>query len=68
MSGDVGDPLDIAAERTQIAADAQVAAIRARSRIDPGKPGECDFCGEHSMRLVDGACAPCRDKFKLWDR
>lgn len=22
-------------------------------------------CGEFSWRLVGGACAPCRDKFKL---
>jgi hypothetical protein len=31
----------------------------------PGKPGECDLCGEWSGRLVNGACAPCRDKHKL---
>jgi hypothetical protein len=41
-------------------------AIRQNSReLAPGKPGECDLCGQHSMRLVDGACAPCRDKHKL---
>lgn len=41
-------------------------AIRKNAReLAPGKPGECDLCGEHSMRLVDGACAPCRDKHKL---
>lgn len=26
---------------------------------------DCDLCGEHSMRLVQGACAPCRDKYHL---
>lgn len=34
----------------------QVAAIR------PGRAGECDACGEWSGRLVDGLCAPCRDR------
>lgn len=41
-------------------------AIRAASRpLVPGEPGDCDLCGEHSMRLVQGACAPCRDKYRL---
>ena len=31
----------------------------------PGVPGECDICGYWSGRLVQGACAPCRDQFKL---
>lgn len=26
-----------------------------------GKPGDCDLCGEWSGRLIEGACAPCRD-------
>lgn len=28
----------------------------------PGKPGDCDTCGEWSGRLIDGECAPCRDR------
>jgi len=68
MSDAAGDSLDIAAERTQLAADAKVAAIRAKAVLDPGKPGDCDYCGEWSGRLVDGACAPCRDKYKLWSK
>lgn len=31
-------------------------------RMPFGPPGECDFCGEYSVRLVSGACAPCRDR------
>ena len=27
--------------------------------------GDCDLCGEWSGRLVNGACAPCRDKWSL---
>lgn len=34
-------------------------------QLDPGKPGECDFCGEWSGRLISGVCAPCRDKYRL---
>lgn len=28
-----------------------------------GKPGDCETCGEHSMRLLEGMCAPCRDLY-----
>ncbi len=30
-----------------------------------GSSGDCDYCGEWSARLVGGACAPCRDRYKL---
>lgn len=35
---------------------------RSAKELPPGKPGECDFCGEWSGRLVNGACAHCRDR------
>lgn len=43
------------------------AAIRAASGkpLDPGVPGDCELCGEWSGRLIEGACAPCRDRYKL---
>ncbi|CAB4154827.1 hypothetical protein UFOVP653_32 [uncultured Caudovirales phage] len=57
------DEIDAAQEREQWDTDW---AIRAASKpLAPGVPGECDLCGEHSGRLIDGACAPCRDKYKL---
>lgn len=44
----------------------RVAELRARAQeILPGAPGECDLCGEWSCRLVDGHCAPCRDRYRL---
>jgi hypothetical protein len=43
----------------------QEALRRNRAEPVPGKPGECDLCGEYSHRLVGDACAPCRDKYKL---
>ncbi len=41
------------------------AVSRAAAAIPVGAPGECDLCGEWSGRLVGGACAPCRDRYKL---
>lgn len=43
----------------------RIVDIRARSSIVPGNPGECDYCGNEVARLVDGACAKCRDFYKL---
>jgi hypothetical protein len=41
-------------------------AIRLAAKdIQPGEPGDCDLCGEWSGRLIGGACAACRDKYKL---
>lgn len=46
--------------------DAELKAIRDEaSRIPVGEPGECEMCGEQSGRLVNGVCAPCRDKHHL---
>lgn len=46
--------------------DAGVKAIREEAaRMVAGEPGECEMCGEHSLRLVDGVYAPCRDKHHL---
>jgi len=38
---------------------------KSRATLQPGEPGDCDLCGEWSGRLVNGACAPCRDRYKL---
>ena len=38
---------------------------KATKDIPPGKPGDCELCGEWSPRLVIGACPPCRDKYHL---
>jgi hypothetical protein len=61
--GDVIDRANALAERE---ATAVLAAIRTHvARIPAGSAGECELCGEWSGRLVNGACAPCRDKYKL---
>lgn len=41
-------------------------AIRENSKpLEKGVEGDCDLCGEWSGRLIAGACAPCRDKYRL---
>jgi hypothetical protein len=59
------DEIDIANERASIAVDKAVDDIRKKAKLAPGKEGECDLCGEWMLRLIDGACAPCRDRYKL---
>jgi hypothetical protein len=57
------DEFDLAQEREEIA---RANAIRNNAKdIPPGEPGDCDLCGEWSGRLINGACAPCRDRRKL---
>lgn len=57
------DEIDRAQQREQEDRDRAIA--NAAHDISKGSPGDCDFCGEHSMRLIEGACAPCRDKYHL---
>lgn len=62
----MADEIDLAQEREHIATNSAVNDVRARAAaIDPGVPGDCDLCGEWSGRLVNGTCAPCRDKWRL---
>ena len=43
-----------------------IAEVRLRAaNIPKGVEGDCELCGEHSLRLVNRNCARCRDKFKL---
>lgn len=57
---------DYAAEIVQEAVDNEVSRIcQQAAKIPVGNPGECDLCGEWSGRLVNGVCAPCRDRHKL---
>lgn len=62
----MADEADAASERMAIHEAAGIAAIRRKvAEIPKGEPGDCKLCGEWSGRLVDGACARCRDKYKL---
>ena len=60
---DILDEADIIIEKHNEIALSKIR--KAASEIKPGEQGECDLCGEWSGRLINGACAPCRDKYKL---
>jgi RNA polymerase-binding transcription factor DksA len=61
------DEVDRAEKDAEFLMDAQVRDIHSKvTKIPAGVPGECDKCGEDSPRLVEGNCARCRDKFKLF--
>lgn len=60
------DIFDKAEEDSQLALDSAIYQQRkVAAAIPVGEPGDCEFCGEWTGRLVGGACAPCRDKRKL---
>ena len=59
----MSDEIDIANDRAE--ADLQRAIAAARGEIKPGSEGDCDLCGEHTLRLICGVCASCRDKHGL---
>lgn len=61
----MSDEIDKANEHQDEMTDRKIKQIRLNSQIKKGIPGDCELCGEHSMRLVDGVCAPCRDRYKL---
>ena len=59
------DEVDIANDRAAITTDKAVDEIRKKAKLAPGIEGECELCGEWMLRLINGACAPCRDRYKL---
>ena len=61
----MSDEIDIANEYQETIKDAEIKRIRRAAKLDRGEPGDCDLCGEYSGRLVNGVCAPCRDKYHL---
>jgi hypothetical protein len=61
----MSDFIDQSDEREAVANDARIYAIRSKSVIVPGMPGDCKLCGDWTARLVADTCAPCRDRYKL---
>lgn len=62
----MSDLADDASEHIEREEESAIKEIQARRAAQPaGSPGDCDLCGEYMLRLVDGACAPCRDRYKL---
>ena len=60
------DEADVASNNEMMGTEALVRQrMAAAAAIPVGEPGECDMCGEWTGRLVGGACARCRDRYKL---
>ena len=62
----MADQADLAQQQAEI--DEAMAPRRPPYVLPPGVPGDCELCGEWTSRLIDGACAPCRDRSRrlLW--
>ena len=61
-----GDEADRASYFIESVVDDHVKeAMRRAAEIPIGSPGDCSLCGEWSGRLVNQACAPCRDRYGL---
>ncbi len=61
----MADEIDKAQAHSEAELARNLAAVRAAAEIPAGEPGDCDFCGEWSGRLVGGACCACRDRYRL---
>ncbi len=62
----MADEADKTSERMEVQEAADIAEIRRKANeIPKGIPGECERCGEDMPRLINGVCAPCRDRHKL---
>ena len=63
----MADKADDAQAVAEMMTEAAIKKVLMGGRKDTpaGVQGECDLCGEWSGRLVEGACAPCRDHYGL---
>lgn len=59
------DEMDEIQERLELSREKAVSEIRGKAILEPGVEGECEMCGSWMLRLIGGACAPCRDRYKL---
>jgi len=55
----MADDIDRANEYAELLREQALKAPR--PEMAKGKPGECEWCGEESPRIVKGYCARCRD-------
>ena len=62
----MADIVDTANDRADNEHASNVVEVRQlAAQIPAGVPGDCEYCGEWSGRLVHGVCAPCRDRLGL---
>lgn len=55
------DIADMAQDIIEQEAERTLQKARTPFTLAAGEPGECEYCGNGSLRLIDGICAPCRD-------
>lgn len=66
MGCSMADDVDKLQEKIDRALESGIyQATKRANSIPKGKPGICKFCGWDAPRLVNGVCAPCRDKRRL---
>lgn len=58
----MADVVDISNDFLEEQNQREIESIRKKSQIPVGVQGDCDYCGEWSGRLINDACAPCRDR------
>jgi hypothetical protein len=61
----MADDIDRTNDYIEKMLNSKISGIRDKATLGIGKQGECDFCGEWMVRLISGACPPCRDRYKL---
>lgn len=61
----MADDVDKANDYSESLLNSKIRGIRDKAKLEKGEEGECDLCGEWMLRLISGACAPCRDRYKL---
>jgi hypothetical protein len=59
----MSDEADLGNE--QMEKDLAAALRAARKDLKKGYRGDCDMCGRETGRLIEGVCAPCRDRYGL---
>lgn len=62
----MADEADKTADRMEVQEAANIAEIYRKAAAHAlGLSDICELCGEDMPRLINGVCAPCRDRHKL---
>lgn len=61
----MADDIDRTNDYLEKLLNSKIRGIRDKAQLEKGAEGECDLCGEWMLRIINGACAPCRDRYKL---
>ena len=56
----MADQAEFASELEQAHVERSLAATP-RAGFEAWVPGKCEECGDETLRLVEGKCAPCRE-------